>query len=93
LQPEAAFFAAPWRPRCTEDGMNNKATIDSADPMVHAANMQQMLQDLITHARRDLEQVDEPRFQALLETSAEVLKGLQTAFADYREGTETAWRR
>jgi hypothetical protein len=70
-----------------------ETTIHSTDPMVLADDIHRMLQTVITQAREDLEQVDEPRFQALLETTAEVLKGLQTALEDYKEGTETAWKR
>jgi hypothetical protein len=70
-----------------------ETVIRSTDPMVHAENIQRMLRDLADHARQDLEQVDEPRFQALLETTAEVLGGLETAFAHYREGKEKAWKR
>jgi len=73
--------------------MNMSTTIQTADPAVHAQNIHRMLQDLIDHTRQDIERVEEPRFQALLETTAEVLIGLQTAFTDYREGKEKAWRR
>ncbi len=72
--------------------MNTK-TIDSGDPQVHSRNIQSMLGELIAHTRGDLDKVEEPRFQALLETAAEVLTGLQTAFAHYSEGKEKAWRR
>jgi hypothetical protein len=68
-------------------------TIHSADPAVHAQKMHRMLQDLIDYTRQDIDRVEEPRFQALLETTAEVLIGLQTAFVDYREGKEKVWRR
>jgi hypothetical protein len=47
---------------------------------------------LIDHARRDVDQVKEPRFQALLETTAEVLGGLETAFKHYSERKEPAWK-
>lgn len=59
---------------------------------MHSKNIQQMLQELANHAREDLDKVNEPRFQALLETTAEVLGGLQTAYAHYNEGTEKAWK-
>ena len=52
-----------------------------------------MLQELIVHVRQDVDVVEEPRFPALLERTAEVLGGLQKAFAYYREGTEKTWRR
>lgn len=67
--------------------------IHSANPQVHSENIERMLQDLIARVRQDVDVVEEPRFQALLETTAEVLGGLQTAFAHYREGAEKAWRR
>ena len=68
-------------------------TINSADPKLHATNIQNRLQQLIEHVRQDIDKVEEPRFQALLETTAEVLIGLQTAYRDYNQGRETAWRR
>ena len=69
------------------------ATIHSSDPKVHSQHIQKMLEELIVHSRKDLDQIDEPRFQALLETTAEVLTGLKTAFRDYNEGKERAWKR
>jgi hypothetical protein len=68
-------------------------TVNSSDPEVHSRNIQQMLDELITHTRQDLDRVVEPRFQALLETTAEVLTGLKTAFRHYSEGKEKAWKR
>jgi hypothetical protein len=65
----------------------------SSDPSVHSRNFQAELSELIDHAHRDIERVAEPRFQALLETTAEVLQGLRAAFEHYDEGKETAWRR
>jgi hypothetical protein len=70
-----------------------ESVIQSADPAVHSNNMQRMLKDLVSHARQDVKQVQEPRFQALLETTAEVLTGLTAAFAHYDEGREPAWKR
>jgi hypothetical protein len=70
-----------------------KTTTDesSSDPSVHSAHLQQEIAHLITHLRQDVERVSEPRFQALLETSAEMLTGLQTAFRHYGEKKEPAW--
>ena len=68
-------------------------TIDSSAPDVHSREIQDRLEDLIIHMRKEQDRVTEPRFQALLETTAEVLKGLKNAFCDYNEGTETAWKR
>jgi hypothetical protein len=63
----------------------------SSEPSVHAENIQRRLDELIEHARKDIDRVDEPRFQALLETTAEVLTGLKTAFQHYGEKRERAW--
>ena len=64
----------------------------SADPMVHRDNICQQLDELILHVRADIGRVTEPRFQALLETTAEVLTGLKTAYQHYGEKHEPAWR-
>ena len=71
-----------------------KTPIDesSSDPAVHSAHLQQEVSALIDHMRKDIERVVEPRFQALLETSAEVLGGLRKAFLDYGKHCEPAWR-
>jgi hypothetical protein len=67
-------------------------TINSTDPKVHSAEIQHKLEDLVEYIRRDIDSTSEPRFQALLETSAEVLIGMRTAFRDYSEGKEKAWK-
>jgi hypothetical protein len=70
-----------------------KANETSPDPAVHSRNIQDGLAELIEHAKRDVDRVSEPRFQALLETTAEVLGGLRAAFEHYDQGKEKAWRR
>ena len=68
----------------------NEAT---SDPLEHSRNIQRQLGEPIDHAKQDVDRVSEPRFQALLETTAEVLGGLRTAFAHYEQGSEKAWQR
>jgi hypothetical protein len=63
----------------------------SSDPQVHSDRIQQQLEELIQHARADVGRVSEPRFQALLETTAEVLTGLKIAYQHYGEKREKAW--
>ena len=70
-----------------------KTTESSPAPSVHSRNIQRMLTEVIDHLRQDTKVVAEPRFGALLETSAEVLTGLKTAFAHYDQGKERAWKR
>ena len=67
-------------------------TINSTDPKVHSGEIQHKLEDLVEYVRRDIANVSEPRFQALLETTAEVLIGLRTAFGDYSESKEKDWK-
>ena len=64
----------------------------SSDPAAHSALLVQEITGLIDHLRDDVERVTEPQFQALLETSAEVLGGLRKAFKDYGKHAEAAWR-
>lgn len=63
----------------------------SADPKVHSENIQRQLDELVQHVRADVERVNEPRFEALLETTAEVLTGLKTAYQHYDKKSEKAW--
>ena len=56
-----------------------------SDPRYHTANVLAALDDLIRHLREDTREFDEPKAQALFETSAEVLGGLRTAFPALRE--------
>jgi hypothetical protein len=67
-------------------------TEDTSNPAVHRENIRRELMALIDHARADVTRVAEPRFQALLETTAEVLTGLRTAFDHYGEKREPAWK-
>jgi hypothetical protein len=63
------------------------------DPRHHTLKIRSMLEDVAQHAREDIPKITEPRAQALFETTAEVLIGLQKAFSDYEKGSELAWRR
>lgn len=66
-------------------------TDNDRDPNHHAQNIQRMLTELIDHVRKDVGKVSEPKFQALLETSAEVLSGLRTAYEHYEKKSEAAF--
>ena len=67
-------------------------TFPESDPRHHTQKVQAWLSDLIDHLRQDVQKVDDPKAQALFETSAEVLTGLKTAFAHYEKQSEAAWR-
>jgi hypothetical protein len=68
-------------------------SVPNPDPRFHVENVSNMLGDLISHLRDDIRQFEEPKAQALFETSAEVLQGLQTAFKHYQGGNERGMRR
>jgi len=68
-------------------------TLTQTDPRHHTTHVKGMLDDLIHHLRADVSKIEEPKAQALFETSAEVLQGLKTAFEHYEQGTERAFRR
>jgi len=62
------------------------------DPRCHAAAIKKMLNTVIRCARDDIERVQDPKAQALFETTAEVLTGLTTAYDHFEHASERAWR-
>jgi hypothetical protein len=70
-----------------------QATQAVADPRLHTEHIKAKLDELIHHLREDIGKVDEPRAQALFETTAEALQGLKKAYEDYEQGVEPAFRR
>jgi hypothetical protein len=67
-------------------------TIASKDPRAHTANVRKEFRELINHLRGDINKLDEPKAQALFETAAEVISGLDTAFKHYEEKSVYAWK-
>jgi len=57
----------------------------------HSEHVQHLLSQLCDHLKYDIQLVDSPRFQALAETTREVLGGLKRAYQHFDEGNETAW--
>lgn len=53
---------------------------------------QDRLDTLANQVRAEIANVREPKAQALLETTAEVLLGLKKAYEDYARGGEKAWQ-
>ena len=62
-----------------------------SDPLHHTLNVKRMLKPIIEHLRKDVENLTEPKAQALFETSAEVLTALVQTFDHYEQKTERAW--
>jgi hypothetical protein len=66
-------------------------TIASKDPRAHTANVRKEFRELIDHLRDDIDRMDDPKGQALFETAAEVITGLDTAFKHFEQKSEKAW--
>lgn len=72
--------------------MADRMQCSEKDPRHHTAKLKQMLRDVADHAREDIGKVSDPKAQALFETTAEVLMGLQKAYQDFEERSEQAWK-
>ncbi len=73
--------------------MADRMQYPESDPRHHTLKIKSMLSELIQHTREDISKIQEPKAQALFETTAEVLTGLETAFSHYEEAQEPAWKR
>jgi hypothetical protein len=67
-------------------------TIASKDPRAHTGNVRKEFGELIEHLLGDINKMDEPKAQALFETAAEVITGLDIAFKHYEEKSGKAWK-
>ncbi len=72
--------------------MIDQMQFPEGDPRHHTAKLKQMLSEIIEHARQDVGKVSDPKAQALFETTAEVLSGLEKAFKDFEQRAEPAWK-
>jgi hypothetical protein len=72
--------------------MAERTQYSESDPRHHTAKLKQMLRDVASHAREGAGKVSDPRAQALFETSAEVLLGLEKAYQDFEDRSERAWK-
>jgi hypothetical protein len=72
--------------------MTDHAQYAESDPRHHTLKIKAMLHDSMQHIREDVSKVDDPKAQALFETSAEVLGGLITAYDHFEQRSEAAWK-
>jgi hypothetical protein len=63
------------------------------DAKHHTEKIKGMLTKVIEHVREDVSKVDDPKAQALFETTAEVLLGLRKAYEDFEQRNEPAWQK
>lgn len=47
-----------------------------------------MLNEIITHAREDVDKVEEPQAKAIFEMTAQVLQGVRKTYEDYEKKVE-----
>jgi hypothetical protein len=86
-----ASLALPVR-RGKGPKMTDRQEYPEDDPRHHTIKLKSMLDDTRRHAREDVGQIEDPKAQALFETTAEVLTGLITAYDHYEQKSEAAWR-
>jgi hypothetical protein len=72
--------------------MTDRQQYPETDPRHHTIKIRGMLNDVIEHTREDVGKVNDPKAQALFETTAEVLQGLVTAYEHFEQHGEQAWR-
>jgi hypothetical protein len=58
------------------------------NPQYHLVKMRGMLNAVMRHCREDMGKIDEPKAQALFETTAEVINGLITTYSRYETELE-----
>jgi hypothetical protein len=71
--------------------MSNASSPEN-DPRYHSKHIRRMLDDVSQHVREDVTKVSDPKAQALFETTAEVLDGLNKAYRDFESRNELAWK-
>jgi hypothetical protein len=71
--------------------VTDTAAYPENDPRHYTTDLHELLDQLVTNSRANIGKVNDPKAEALLETTAEVCTGLATAFEHY-EKRESAWR-
>jgi hypothetical protein len=66
--------------------------ITSPSPVEHARNIEDIIASLRCLCKSETHVFHDPKGKALLETSAEVLGGLQNAFHEYLSKEAAVWR-
>ena len=72
--------------------MTERTQYSESDPRHHTAKLKQMLRDVAAHARENVGKISDLKAQALFETTAEVLLGLEKAYQDFEDRNERAWK-
>jgi hypothetical protein len=65
--------------------------IDSTDARDHTPQLRSAFAELSQHLRKDIKKLEDPKAQALFETAAEVVDGLEKSFDHFEQRAEPAW--
>ncbi|SRR6266566_3066263 len=87
-----AGYRHPHNDKEGKHEMADREQFPEDDPRHHVIKLKGMLDDVVQHAREDVDKVDDPRAKALFETTAEVLTGLVNAYEHFERRSEPAWR-
>lgn len=68
------------------------STLPTASPIDHAKNIEDILASLKSLCRSEIDVFHDPKGKALLETTAEVLGGLEKAFHEFLSKNENVWK-
>jgi hypothetical protein len=71
--------------------MTTSAALPKTDPRHQTTIIRGLLAELAEHCRENIEKIEEPKAQALFETTAEVLDGLLIAY-DHYHAEEGMWQ-
>lgn len=66
--------------------------IETTNPIEHARNIEDIIGSLRSLCKSEIGLFSDPKAKALLETSAEVLGGLEKAFEDFLAKNDEAWK-
>ena len=72
--------------------MSQPIDVPESDPRELTPRIKQLLTETMELARKDVGKIDDPKAQALFETTAEVLGGLKKAYEHYEQHSEGAWK-
>lgn len=72
--------------------MSEPTQFPENDPRRLTPRIKQLLTETLELARKNVAQVNDPKAQALFETTAEVLGGLKKAYEHYEQRSEGAWK-
>lgn len=70
----------------------NMSSSDYSDSQSHLKEIQKLISSMKERCHRESEQLTDSRGRALLETTADVLAGLEKAFQDYLSNTQS-WQK